>query len=152
MQDRALLERAGDRAGDRHLEPVEDPADAERDDDQRMEPRPRQPVEPGRNVGLDEYGDIMHNRTTPGRPTPPSPASARHAHIFRLRNERGASFETRPSRGAPQAAGFLFVKSKAYLILRRREPRSRRTHGGWMTGTARRQVGSRINCGYCGLA
>ena len=66
MQHRARFERAGDRAGDRHFEPVEDPGDAERDDDQRVEPRPRQPVEPGRNVGLDDHADIMHNRTTPG--------------------------------------------------------------------------------------
>ena len=71
MQHRACFERADDRAGDRHFEPVEDPADAERDDNQAVEPRPRQPVEPGRNVGLDDNAPIvrsriMHNRTTLG--------------------------------------------------------------------------------------
>ena len=43
-----------DRADDRHLEPVEDPDGPEADDDPPVEARPRQPVEPGRNVRLDD--------------------------------------------------------------------------------------------------
>ncbi len=54
LQHRALLQRARDRAGERDFQPVEDPGDAERDDDQRVEAAPRQPVEPRRNVGLDD--------------------------------------------------------------------------------------------------
>ena len=42
MQYRAFLQSAGDRPGDGHLEPVENPGDAERDDDQGVKPRPRQ--------------------------------------------------------------------------------------------------------------
>ena len=50
----ALLgQPAGDRADDRHLEPVEDPDGAEPDHDQPVPPRPRQPVHPGRDVGRD---------------------------------------------------------------------------------------------------
>ena len=52
-QHRARLQGARDRAGERDLEPVENPGDAERRHDQRVETAPRQPVEPRRNVGLD---------------------------------------------------------------------------------------------------
>ena len=74
-QHRALPQRADDRAGDRHFEPVEHPGDAKRDDDQRMKPGPRQPIEPGRDVGLDDRdidvrARIGHNRRTPNRPSP----------------------------------------------------------------------------------
>ena len=54
LQHRALLQRARDRAGERDLEPVENPGDAERDDHQRVKAAPRQPVEPRRNIGLDD--------------------------------------------------------------------------------------------------
>src|SRR5690242_12085356 len=64
MQHRALLERTGDRAGDRDFESVKNPGDTERNDDQRVEARPRQPVEPGRNVGLDDHGAIVHKGRT----------------------------------------------------------------------------------------
>src|SRR5580704_4555068 len=56
MQYRALLEGAGDRACQRHFEPVEDPGNAERQDDQGVKPRPWQPVEPRRDVGVDDRG------------------------------------------------------------------------------------------------
>ena len=46
----------GDRAHDRHLEPVKDPRGAQAEDDQPVEPRPRQPVEPGGNLGPDDAG------------------------------------------------------------------------------------------------
>src|SRR6185437_12310790 len=51
MQLRARFQRPRDRAGERHLESVEDPCDAERGDDERVEAAPGQAVEPGRNVG-----------------------------------------------------------------------------------------------------
>jgi hypothetical protein len=60
MQHRALLESAGDRTGDGHLEPVENPGDAERDDYESMKPGPRQPVEPRRDIGLDNGGGVRH--------------------------------------------------------------------------------------------
>ena len=57
LERRARLERAGERARQRHLEPVEHPGDAERQHHQRVEPAPGQPVEPGRDVGLDHAAD-----------------------------------------------------------------------------------------------
>jgi hypothetical protein len=42
-----------DRADDRHLEAVEDPDEAERNDDEPVPPRPRQPIEALRDVRLD---------------------------------------------------------------------------------------------------
>ena len=56
LQRRALLQRARERARERHLEPVENPGDPERDDDQRVEAPPRQAVEPRRSVGFDDVG------------------------------------------------------------------------------------------------
>ena len=58
LQHRACLERARDRAGERHLKAVENPRDAERHDDQRMETAPRQPVEPRRDVGFDDQAIV----------------------------------------------------------------------------------------------
>jgi hypothetical protein len=52
----ALLERRRDGAGERHLEAVEDPGDAERHHHQGVEASPSQAVEPRRNVGLDNAG------------------------------------------------------------------------------------------------
>ena len=52
LQRRALLQaRAATEPDQRHLEPVEYPGDAERDDDQPVETAPRQAVEAGRDVG-----------------------------------------------------------------------------------------------------
>ena len=48
-----LLQHRAERADDGDLEPVEDPGDAERDDDEPVPARPRQAVEPRRDVGLD---------------------------------------------------------------------------------------------------
>ncbi len=56
LQHRARLERPRHRAGERDFETVEDPRDAERDDDERVKPSPRQPIEPRRNVGFDDAG------------------------------------------------------------------------------------------------
>ena len=55
-QRRARLQRPGDRPCERHLEPVENPGDAERRHDEDMEAPPRQPLEPGRNERLDDCG------------------------------------------------------------------------------------------------
>ena len=52
MQDRAFLQRAGERAGERHFQPIENPGDPERDHDERVKPAPRQPIEPRGNVGF----------------------------------------------------------------------------------------------------
>ena len=54
MQCRTRGERRRHRAGERHLEPVEDPRDAERNDDQRMEAAPREGVEARRNARFDD--------------------------------------------------------------------------------------------------
>ncbi len=54
MQYGAFFQRPGERAGERHLEAVEDPGDAERDDDQGMKAPPRQAIEACRQVGLDD--------------------------------------------------------------------------------------------------
>ena len=48
-----LGQARGDRADDRHLEPVEDPDGPEADDDPPVEARPRQAVQAGRDVGPD---------------------------------------------------------------------------------------------------
>ena len=60
MQHRALLQGAGDRAGQGHFEPVEDPGDAEGRYHQGMKPGPWQPVEPGRDIGCDDRGAVCH--------------------------------------------------------------------------------------------
>ena len=49
----ARLQRLRHRPDDRDLEPVEDPHGPEPDHDHPVPPRPRQPVEPGRDVGGD---------------------------------------------------------------------------------------------------
>jgi hypothetical protein len=61
MQDRALRQRAREGAGERHLEAVENPGDAERDDHESMEAVPRQPVEARRDVALD-HGLVAASR------------------------------------------------------------------------------------------
>src|SRR5262249_60258420 len=48
---RALFERWRDGAGERHLETIENPGDAERVHHQRMKTSPAQPVEPCGDVG-----------------------------------------------------------------------------------------------------
>src|SRR5262249_10355723 len=53
LEGGTFLERAGDGAGHRYLEAVEDPGDAEGDDDERVEAAPRQAVQPRGNVSLD---------------------------------------------------------------------------------------------------
>ena len=64
MQYRALFERADDRAGDRDFEPIQNPGNAERDDNERVEPRPGQSVEPRRDVGLDDQARVVHDPRT----------------------------------------------------------------------------------------
>ena len=54
LELRARLQRRRHGAGQRHLETVEDPGDAERDDHQRMEAAPRQPIEARRDVGRND--------------------------------------------------------------------------------------------------
>ena len=58
----ALLgQTGGDRPDDRHLETVEDPDGAQPDHDEPVEARPRQPVEAGRDPGLDRAGLDAHS-------------------------------------------------------------------------------------------
>ena len=52
LQDRALLQGARHGARQRHLEPIEDPGDPERHDDEGVEPTPRQTVQPRGDVRL----------------------------------------------------------------------------------------------------
>ena len=60
-------QHARERADDRHLQPVEDPGDAQRRHHQPVEAPPRQRVEPGRHVGRDDLR-----------------GEARHAHVPRI--------------------------------------------------------------------
>src|SRR3984957_18836772 len=53
-QSRALLEFAGQRAGQRHFEPIENPGDAQRDDHQEVKSPERQGVKPRRDIGGDD--------------------------------------------------------------------------------------------------
>ena len=52
VQHRTVFERAGKRARQRYLQSVENPGNAERRHHERMEAAPGQPVEPRRNVAL----------------------------------------------------------------------------------------------------
>ena len=60
-----MFERAADRADDRHLEAVEHPGDAERDDDAPVPARPRQSVEARWDVAVDRHA--VHCRSTAAR-------------------------------------------------------------------------------------
>lgn len=51
-QRRAVLQRAGDGAGERHLQAVEQPGDTQRDHQQGVEAPPGQAVQPRRQIGL----------------------------------------------------------------------------------------------------
>ena len=66
---RALFERGRDGAGERHLKPIEDPGDAERDHDQRVEAAPAQPIEPRWNVGRDDRRACLRRRVRCDRDT-----------------------------------------------------------------------------------
>ena len=55
-QRRAVLQRARERTGQRHLQSVEYPGDAEGSDDKRVKPAPAEPVETGGNIGFDGAG------------------------------------------------------------------------------------------------
>ena len=52
-QRQRALQHGPDCADDGDLEAVQDPGDPERNDDEDMKPAPREPVEPGGNVGDD---------------------------------------------------------------------------------------------------
>ena len=54
LENGTLLQGAGDGARQSHLQPVEDPGDAERNDYQSVEPAPWQAVEACGNIGLDD--------------------------------------------------------------------------------------------------
>ena len=63
-QSGTLLELAGQRAGQRHFETVENPGDAERDDHQQVKSPERQGVEARRDIGGDDgarwaFGGVM---------------------------------------------------------------------------------------------
>jgi hypothetical protein len=75
----ALLKRStGERAGQRHLQPVEDPGDAERGHDQAVEAAPGQPVEPRRDVALN---DLAHGHWMPS-PAPCRQINALNRAVF----------------------------------------------------------------------
>ena len=54
MQGGTLLQRAGERAGQRHLEAIQNPGDAEREHDAGVKAAPRQRVKPCGNAGFDD--------------------------------------------------------------------------------------------------
>ena len=62
MQRRALLQRAGQRTSQGHLESVENPGDPEREHDAGMETAPRQRVKTRGNAGLDDTIGRGHRR------------------------------------------------------------------------------------------
>jgi hypothetical protein len=53
MKRLGALQRGPERTHNGDLKPVQNPGDPETDDDQEMKPAPRQPVEPGRDIGFD---------------------------------------------------------------------------------------------------
>ncbi len=53
LQDGTFPERTRNRSGQRDLEPVQDPGHAQRHHDQRVEPPPRQAIQPRGNIGFD---------------------------------------------------------------------------------------------------
>src|SRR5690606_12047861 len=59
-----IAEHARDRADERDLEPVEEPRDAERDDDAPVPATPRQTVEPRGEVSLDEAAHMHEDAST----------------------------------------------------------------------------------------
>ena len=54
LQRGTRLQCARDRTGERHLEPVEHPGDAEGCHRERVETPPRQAIQPRRNVGFED--------------------------------------------------------------------------------------------------
>ena len=94
-----LLERLGHRADDRHLEAVEDPDRAEADHDHPVPPRPRQPVEPGRDVGGDASVSPL-----PCRPSVPVTGSA---HVWRPTRDRDPARLDRRARRPTSSAPAL---------------------------------------------
>jgi hypothetical protein len=91
-QAAALLgQSTGDRADDRDLEPVEDPHGAEADHHQPVPSRPRQPVEPGRDVCLDRSGLHPARGGLPFRPRPHRATRKRAGGSPRRRLETGSS-------------------------------------------------------------
>ena len=73
VQHRAFGQRAGQRADDGDLQPVEHPGDAERDDHQPVKPAPRQAVEPRRHVGFEHRIGWHVGRSSSGMSLDPSP-------------------------------------------------------------------------------
>ena len=122
LQHRALPERAGHRAGQRHLQPVEDPGDAERRHHQGVKPAPRQPVEPRRNVGLDD-GSRAHRRGS-----------------MRLRNGHARSDAELTGRYRETLAGATSVPASQCC---RPAATARPTSRGWRPGSAARPANGR---------
>src|SRR5262249_50718730 len=68
LEDRALLQSAGERPHQGDFETVENPGDAEGGNDQRLEAAPRQAVEASGNVRFDDRtGRILGHPVTPHR-------------------------------------------------------------------------------------
>ena len=65
MQRRAFLQRSRQRTGQRYLQPVQNPGDAERQNDPCMKTAPAQTVETGGNTGLDD-AIVVARRHAPG--------------------------------------------------------------------------------------
>src|SRR5215212_3373338 len=66
---RAFFERTGERARKRHLQSVQNPADAKRHDDESVEPSPGQPVEARRDVSLNRIDPHAPAQVAPHRRT-----------------------------------------------------------------------------------
>src|SRR5207245_7649932 len=75
VQGVLALQHRPDEAGDRDLEPVEHPRDAERDHQPAVERRPGQPVHPRRHQAPDDAGRGLTHRSL-ARRTAPAPRAS----------------------------------------------------------------------------
>ncbi len=128
QRERVLArQRRGDRADDRDLEPVEDPGDAERDDDQPVPPAPGQPVHPLRDVARDDLfpasvrpcGQFPHLRSQ----------GVRSGSSWRARRSNRPSADTPVALGKRSRAGCSEGEARAELRCRVRPSRPRRAPG-----------------------
>ena len=95
MQRRAFLQRAGQRAGQRDFQPIQNPGDPERQHDAGVKSAPAQIIEPRGNAGFDDAIIVLLSRRGNGRIIIHCRTVPYHLHIHRIEPMRNAS--ERPS-------------------------------------------------------
>ena len=93
MQRRTFLQRPGQRAGQRDLQPIQNPGDAERQHDAGVKAAPAQAIETRGNVGFDDAIIVLPD------------ASAETRHVVRTALQCAAHPSIQPVRNAPGNAG-----------------------------------------------